>query len=310
MENYVLWKSIPNSIVGKLVRLSAGLVPLTIGVMAVIGILSTIPTSGDPAFAIVAAGLCAAIFCGIGVIVLTTSFSNLSRPISLSYLDNKGLLCEEVEGKSGDLVIGLVLVTIALLIVIMGMMKGLPIAVVSIIFWIPGLFFLYSYFSLRKDLKEISATEVLLTSGVPTLGGVVKGRLIIGCECVSNITMTLYCKKRYWKSSKEGSSTNTTEVLHKQGVIVTADKSAEANSSQRSIIEFSTELPCDRPESKASKKEGVILWTLHVQGKAKITKNNEEKIKEKSFSRTWVIPVVTTDQYSDILSKQLEGELV
>jgi hypothetical protein len=309
MENYVLWKSIPTSIVGKLVKLSAGLLPLSIGIMAVIGILSTLPTSDDPAFAIVAAGLCAAMFCGIGVIILTFCFSNLSRSIGLTSLDRKGLVCEEYEGRNGDLFISLVLVAISIFIVIMGLMKGIPIAVVSIIFWIPGLFFLYSYFSLRKNLKEISATEVLLTSGVPTLGRVVTGRLIMGCECVGNITMTLYCKKGYWKSSREGSSTKTEEIMHKQSVRVSVDQNAGINSSQRRIIEFSTDLPCNRPESQASK-EGVILWTLHAKGKAKITKNKEGEIKEKSFSRTWIIPVVTLDKNSDVLSEQLEGELI
>jgi len=309
MENYVLWKSIPSSIGGKLVKLSAGLVPLSIGIMAVIGILSTIQTSDDPAFAIVAAGLSAAIFCGIGVIIFTLSFSNISRTISLTSLDKKGLMCEEAEGKNGGLLIGLVLVTISILIVIMGVMKGPPIAVVSIIFWIPGLFFLYSYFSLHKDLQEIAATEVFLTSGVPTLGRVVTGRLIMGYECVGDLTMTLNCEKRYWKSSIEGHTSNTVEVMHKQSVRVTVDNNAGTNSSQGSIIELSTEIPCDLPESQASK-DGIIIWTVFAKGKAAIAKSKEGKIKEESFSRTWTIPVVTIDQNSNVLSHQLEGELV
>ena len=80
--------------------------------------------------------------------------------------------------------------------------------------------------------------------------------------------------------------------MHKQSVRVSVDQNAGINSFQRRIIEFSTDLPCNRPESQASK-EGVILWTLHAKGKAKITKNKEGEIKEKSFSRTWIIPVVT-----------------
>lgn len=309
MERYILWKSIPASIWGNLVKLLAAIPPLGVGVMGVVGILSTLPTSDNPDFAIVAAGLCAAIFCGTGALILYFSFSNKSRVIDLVSLNKKGLVCEESEGRNYSLYVGIVLIVISMLIVIMGYMIGIPAAFVSIFFWVPSVFCIYSYYSLNRNLQEIAASEILFSTGTPTLGRASTGHFMMNGTSIGTLSMELKCEKCSWESTKEGSEKKTTELIHKQSISISVEKDAGGNSSKANLIQFSIDIPGSKPESQGSA-EGAIIWTVRAKGKAAIIKGNEGKIKEEKFSRTWIIPVITGSMNTEILSNKLEGELI
>jgi len=189
MNNFVLWRSLPDSRVGKVVKLLPVLALAWLGFWAAASMLGTIPTSDDPQFVVVAAALVVNIFCGISILILVLGKTKGARTIDLASLGQQGLVCEEAEGRGG-LIIGLILLGIAVLIVVMGVMRGVPIAVTSIIFWIPSLLFLHGHFSQRRYLKIISATHMIFTSGTPTIGADFSGSLVIGCRRDRNMNLT------------------------------------------------------------------------------------------------------------------------
>ncbi|MEH6449140.1 MAG: hypothetical protein V7765_10755 [Oleispira sp.] len=307
MNDFVLWHSLPDSLMGKVVKLLLVLALAWSGIWVAASMLGTIPTSDDPTFVVVAAALAVNIFCGISALILILGKTKGAQTIDLASLEQQGLVCEETEGR-GELLIGLILLGIAVLIVIMGVMRGVPIAVTSIIFWIPSLLFLHGYFSLRRYRKIISATHIIFTSGTPTIGADFSGSFVMGCRRDREITLTILCERHFWYS-KEGSTSRSIETLHQNKIALSVGEDEELSTLQGSLEEFVIPLPNNLPGSQINQDGSVIIWSIRAEGKAIIERNINEKVRKQSFSRTWIIPVVNKDNNADALSKYLDEEL-